>query len=70
VSTTELPARARCAACVHFRDDADFIEQVLPGLGALNSARGSVRSDDGICQRHDRFVSRRGSCGEFCSANR
>jgi hypothetical protein len=62
---TVLQARAHCAACVHFRDDADFIEQALPGLSALSSARGSVRADDGICQRHDRFVSGRGGCGKF-----
>ncbi len=68
MSTTELRARARYAACVHFRDDADFIEQALPGLGALSSARGSVRVDDGICQRHDQFVSARGGCGEFTPA--
>jgi hypothetical protein len=65
VSATELQSEASCAACIHFRDDAEFIERALPGLVALSSARGSVRADDGICRRHDRYVSGRGSCREF-----
>jgi hypothetical protein len=67
VSELAVQTQARCAACTHFRDEAEFIEQALPGLGALSSARGSVRANDGICLRHDRYVSARGGCGDFAS---
>jgi len=54
-----------CSACVHFRNDAKFLETVFGGLTSLSSGFGSVRADDGICLRHDRYLSARSSCSEF-----
>jgi hypothetical protein len=61
---------ARCAGCVHFRNDAAYLERYFRGLNSLSSAHGSVRGDDGICLRHDRYLSARASCSEFRSRNR
>jgi len=58
----------QCRACRHFRNDARFLETALPGLTSLSSGFGSVRSDDGICLRHDRYLSARSTCADF-SAN-
>ena len=57
-------ARA-CAHCAHFRNDPADIEAALPGLASLSSGSGSVRSDDGLCLKHDRFVTMGSSCSVF-----
>jgi len=59
-----------CFACVHFRNDAKFLEAVFGGLTSLSSGFGSVRGDDGICLRHDRYLSARSSCAEFAPARK
>jgi hypothetical protein len=55
----------RCADCVYFRNDAATLEKAFAGLNSLSSANNSVRGDDGICQRHDRYLSARGTCSAF-----
>jgi hypothetical protein len=64
---TVAPAAAarRCAACTHFRNDDGYLEAVFVGLTSLSSARGSTRADDGICLRHDRYLSARATCADF-----
>ncbi len=57
-----------CFACVHFRNDAKFLEAVFGGLTSLSSGFGSVRADDGICLRHDRYLSAQSFCAEFSPA--
>jgi hypothetical protein len=60
------PDRQRqCAACVHFRNDPDYLETAFKGLTSLSSGYGSVRGDDGICTLHDRYLSARSSCADF-----
>jgi hypothetical protein len=54
-----------CRTCRHFRNDAKFLETAFPGLAAMSSAFGSTRADDGICLRHDRYLSARSSCADF-----
>jgi hypothetical protein len=51
---------------VYFRNDAAFLERALPGLATLSSGYASVRSDDGLCARHDRYVGARAACADFC----
>jgi len=58
----------QCRACQHFRNDAKYLETVFKGLTSLSSSYGSVRSDDGICLRHDRYLSARSSCSDFLPA--
>jgi len=64
MTLTKTP-RGECRSCRHFRNDAKFIEAAFGGLTSLSSAYGSVRSDDGICLRHDRYLGARSSCGDF-----
>jgi hypothetical protein len=61
---SEVPPR-RCRACNHFRNDAKYLETVFKGLTSLSSGYGSVRSDDGVCLRHDRYLSALSSCADF-----
>ena len=58
-------AKRQCRECRHFRNDAKYLETAFMGLTSLSSAYGSVRSDDGICVRHDRYLSARSYCGDF-----
>jgi hypothetical protein len=62
-----------CSRCVHFRGTATELEALLPGLRTLSSAYGSVRSQDGVCHLHQRYVAADASCsahvarsGTFC----
>ena len=51
-----------CADCRHFNGRPLDIEAALPGLSSLSSAYAAVRSDDGICALHDRYVAASSLC--------
>jgi hypothetical protein len=57
-----------CRSCRHFRNDTATLEAVFAGLTSLSSASGSARSDDGICLRHDRYLTARSYCPDFSPA--
>lgn len=57
--------QAECGACRHFRNDAAALEAAFAGLTSLSSASGSARGDDGICLRHDRYLTARSYCPDF-----
>jgi len=63
-----LGVQNECRSCRHFRNDAAYLETAFAGLTSLSSAFGSVRSDDGICLRHDRYLSARSFCSDFSPA--
>ena len=54
-----------CLDCEHFENSADAVEAALPGLSSLSSAHAAVRSDDGVCHRHDRYVAATSLCASF-----
>jgi hypothetical protein len=58
-------AESQCGNCGHFRNDRAYLEAAIPGLTSMSSGDASVRADDGICLRHDRYLSARASCAEF-----
>jgi hypothetical protein len=60
--------RAECRACGYFRNDPAYLESLLNGFAGLGSAYGSTRADDGICERHGRFVGPRGACADFAAS--
>jgi hypothetical protein len=51
-----------CAGCRHFNDRPLDLEAALPGLSSLSSAFAAVRSQDGICVLHDRYVAAGSRC--------
>ena len=51
-----------CESCRHFTGAAADIEALLPGLRTLSSAYAAVRSKDGLCSVHDRYVAGYGHC--------
>ena len=55
----------RCGNCGHFRNDRAYLEAAMPGLTSMSSGDASVRADDGLCLRHDRYLSARASCADF-----
>jgi hypothetical protein len=61
----KMTRQSWCRDCVHFRNDPSYLETVFRGLTSLSSGYGSVRADDGICLRHDRYLSARASCPQF-----
>jgi hypothetical protein len=62
--------RQRCLNCRHFRNDPRYLESVFKGMTILGSAYASVRSNDGICLLHDRYLSADACCDSFQSAER
>jgi hypothetical protein len=62
---TAATPQARCGACAHFRNDAAFLEAAFAGLTSLSSGHASVRGEDGLCLRHDRYLAATSCCGDF-----
>jgi len=56
--------RDSCADCCHFNARPLDIEAALPGLSSLSSAYAAVRSDDGLCVVHDRYVAASSVCAQ------
>jgi hypothetical protein len=54
-----------CADCRHFNGQPLDIEAAFPGLSSLSSAYAAVRSDDGICAAHDRYVAASSVCAAY-----
>jgi hypothetical protein len=57
--------RASCADCRYFNARPSDIEAALPGLSSLSSAYAAVRSDDGICAVHDRYLAASSVCPQY-----
>jgi hypothetical protein len=55
----------KCRHCRHFRNDPALIEAEMPGLTSMSSGYGSVRAEDGICLKHDRYLNAESSCPQF-----
>jgi hypothetical protein len=58
------PLSGSCADCRHFNARPLDIEAALPGLSTLSSAYAAVRSNDGICAVHDRYVAASSVCAQ------
>jgi hypothetical protein len=54
-----------CGFCVHFRDDPTYLEAAFKGLLSFGSGWASVRGDDGLCLRHDRYLGAKACCADF-----
>lgn len=50
---------------MHFDGDAHSLEARIAGLRVLGSGYASVRDDDGLCARHERFAAAHATCAEF-----
>ena len=59
----------RCGNCGYFRNDPAWLEQVIPGLASLSSGDASVRAEDGLCLRHDRYLGAEAYCADFTAAS-
>ncbi len=62
---SDAAASAGCRVCAHFDNDPRRMEQAIRGLLSFGSGHASVRADDGVCCRHDRYVRANYSCGDF-----
>jgi hypothetical protein len=59
---------ATCRSCAHFRNDPAYLEAIFQGLNVMSSAWASVVAEDGVCLRHDRYLSAEASCPDFAAA--
>lgn len=62
---TSVEQSARCGACRRFDNAPHSLEAAIPGLLSLGSAHSAARSEDGLCQRHHRYLSADYSCPFF-----
>jgi hypothetical protein len=60
-------AKAECGNCIHFQNDPAMVEKTWPGLTSLSSGFGSVRAQDGLCNRHDLCLSTSDSCPDYAA---
>ena len=51
-----------CLDCRHFNGRPGDLEAAMPGLASLSSAYAAVRSQDGLCALHDRYVAATSKC--------
>jgi len=58
----------RCRDCAYFRNSPACLESIFPGTSAMSSAWGSTRAEDGLCLRHDRYLSAEAGCADFTPA--
>jgi hypothetical protein len=54
-----------CLGCKHFNHAPADVEAALPGLSSLSSAYAAVRSDDGLCAVHHRYIASSSVCADF-----
>jgi hypothetical protein len=59
---------AGCGNCRHFLTEPAALERALPGLNSLSSAYASVRSSDGLCAVHERYVAASSRCERHSAA--
>jgi len=62
------PATVACAACLHFSNAPTFLEGALPALRSLSSAHAAVRSNDGLCAMHQRYVAASSACAAYAAS--
>jgi hypothetical protein len=65
IKTCVTACLRECLNCGHFRKDSEFLEACFPGLTSMSLGYGSVRASDGICLKHDRYLSADSSCPPF-----
>lgn len=59
---------ACCGLCRHFDNRPETVEQLIPGLRTMGSGYSSVKSRDGICRLHDRYLAAEYHCPSFQDA--
>lgn len=62
------PSSPLCRNCRHFTGEPLALETAFAGLSSLSSAFASVRSEDGLCRLHDRYVAGSSACASFACA--
>jgi hypothetical protein len=60
---------AECRHCRYFQNNPAALEKTWPGLTSLSSGFGSVRAQDGLCNRHDLYLSGWDSCLDYAVAH-
>jgi hypothetical protein len=58
---------AECGHCLHFQNHPAALEMTWPGLTSLSSGFSSVRAQDGLCNRHDLYLSAGDSCIDYAA---
>ena len=64
----ETPRPARCETCRHFRNDPAYIEEAFRGLTSFSSGYASARAEDGLCTKHDLYLSADCQCPDYTFA--
>jgi hypothetical protein len=57
-----------CGSCLHFCNAPAAMEAAFPGLNVMSSGHASVRAQDGLCAKHEVYLSFRDCCKDFIMA--
>ena len=63
-------AHSHCGACQHFDGNAQSLELQIPGLRSFGSGFAAVRTADGLCGLHQRYLSAQAQCTGFVRSAR
>ncbi|HEX4111928.1 MAG TPA: hypothetical protein VH020_05280 [Stellaceae bacterium] len=63
-----MTRKANCLTCGNFCNGPAALEAAAPGLTSLSSADNAARADDGICLKHERYVSAKAWCAGYSAA--
>lgn len=67
----QLPVEAMdhcCGKCLHFCNDPAHLETTFKGLSSMSSGFASVKSQDGVCDRHGLYLAFGDDCPDFTRA--
>ena len=63
--TTVATSRRCCGRCIFFDNSPATIEAAFPGLSTMSSGSASVKAQDGLCNKHDLYLSFHDVCPAF-----
>ncbi|MDE2622111.1 MAG: hypothetical protein KGM83_02840 [Betaproteobacteria bacterium] len=64
-SRPALNSRPTCGSCRHFDNRPASVERQIPGLRTMGSGYSSVKSRDGVCRLHDRYLAAEYHCPAY-----
>ena len=64
-AATPQPVTPSCGSCRYFDSEPASVERQIPGLRSLGSGYSSVKSGDGVCRHHGRYLAAEYRCPQF-----
>ncbi|SEA02373.1 hypothetical protein SAMN05192529_10694 [Arachidicoccus rhizosphaerae] len=67
IQTSKATPKEQCRTCKYFNNHPHLVESQFNGITTLSSGYASVRHQDGICSKINRYLSIYDSCIHYTS---